>query len=422
VDPGQELELNMTTPLHLLRKTAAREHGSALVIAIVLMTFMLGSTLALVTYVDRESGQTGVNRTRETAFNFAEAALNSEVYALARKWPGSTKAADAGFKGTCSSSVSGPYCPLDSQLRGLFPTNDTAGATWKIDVRDNDEDSPDFYSDATVLDNADYDKDGNDQLWVRAEAVARGKKRVMVAQVRAESQPEDIVHAALLSGSLDLQNSGNKTTIDNDLGGVLSVRCTWNGPVQPCVGYEDITKKLDKLSQQITPFPGADAIDGYTGPPVLSAEAIERLKATADAYGTSYTACPSTLTGKVVYLDIPSGCKYTGNNVFNSPSQPGMLIVNRGKLEFGGTINFYGVIVHLNADNLSSTLIDLGGNGCVEGGVLVEGNGATHAGASGNACGGNGNIKYNPYMYGAVKSLANAGIIQNTWRELTPGT
>jgi hypothetical protein len=418
----------MTTPLHLFRKNAARERGSALVIAIVLMTFMLGSTLALVTYVDNESGQTGVNRTRETSFNFAEAALNAEVYQLARKWPGADNAAGQGFKATCSSSVSGSYCPLDSQLRGLFPTVDTAsGATWKIDVRDNspanDDDPSEFYSDATVLGNPEYDKNEDGQLWVRAEAVARGKKRVMVALVRAESQPEEIVHAALLSGSLELQNSGNKVTIDNSLGGVVRVRCTWNGPVQPCVGYDDPSNKdLDKLGEQISPFPGVDAMDGYTGPPILSAEEIERLKATANAYGTSYTSCPSTLTGKVVYLDVPSGCKYTGNQDFNTPSQPGMLIVNRGELEFAGTINFYGVIVHLNADQLSSVVVDLGGNACVEGGVLVEGNGAIHAGASGNACGDHGNIKFNPYMFGAVKSLANAGIIQNTWRELTPGT
>jgi hypothetical protein len=409
----------MTTRMQLLRKTAARERGSALVIAIVLMTFMLGSTLALVTYVDSESGQTRVNRTRETAFNFAEAALNSEVYQLARKWPGKGQPT---FQGTCSSSQPGTYCPLDSQLRGLFPTTDTAsGATWKIDVRDNDPDNPDFYSDATVLDNAQYDKDDDGQLWVRAEAVARGKRRVMVAQVRAEEQPEEIVHAALLSGSLELQNVGKKITIDNSLGGVLRVRCTWNGPVQPCVGYDN-GQPEDKLSQQISPYPGADNMDGYTGPPVLSAEAIARLKATAESYGTSYTACPSTLTGKVVYLDVPSGCKFTGNQVFNNASQPGMLIVNRGLLDFAGTIHFYGVIVHLNADALSSTVIELGGTACVEGGVLVEGNGQTHAGASGHACDPDGNIKFNPYMYGAVKSLANAGIIQNTWRELTPGT
>jgi hypothetical protein len=414
----------MTTPLTLFRKTAARERGSALVTAIVLMTFMLGSTLALVAYVDNESGQTGVNRTRETAFNFAEAALNAEVYQLAQKWPGAQA-----LEATCSPSQTGTYCPSDSQLRGLFPTADTAsGATWKIDVRDNvgdegdDPDDGDFYSDATILGQPAFDANKDHKLWVRAEAVARGKKRVMVALVRAEEQPEEIVHAALLSGSLELQNSGNKTTIDNDLGGVLRVRCTWNGPVQPCVGYSDVIKNLDKLDDQISPFPGADDIDGYTGGPVLTADAIARLKATAEAYGTSYAGCPpgDNLSGNVVYLE--TGCKVTGNHVFNSPSQPGMLIVNRGKLEFGGTITFYGVIVHLNADNTSSVVVDLGGNACVEGGVLVEGNGATHAGASGNACGSEGNIKYNPYMYGAVKSLATAGIIQNTWRELTPGT
>jgi hypothetical protein len=409
--------------MRALRTASASDRGSALVTAIVLMTIMLGSTLALMAYMDTETDQTRVNRTRETAFNFAEAALNAEVYQLARRWPGADNADDLGFKGTCSSSQTGEYCPPDAQLRGLFPTPhaETGAATWKVDVRDNvgdTEESRQFYSDATALNAPAYDANQDDRMWVRAEAVARGRKRVMVALVRAEEQAEEIVHAALISGSLELQNKGNKVTIDNSLGGDLRVRCTWNGPTQPCVGYED-GEPADKLSKQISPFPGANNMDGYTGPTVLSAESIARLKATAESYGTYFTGCPSTLTGKVVYL--VNGCKFTGNNTYNSPAEPGMLIVEQGTLEFAGTMQFYGVIVHLNTAGVADTLVDLGGNACVEGGVLVEGQGQTKVGSSGGGCD-DGNIKFNPDMYGAVKSLATAGIIQNTWRELTPGT
>jgi hypothetical protein len=409
--------------MRALRKTAASDRGSALVTAIVLMTIMLGSTLALMAYMDTETDQTRVNRTRETAFNFAEAALNAEVYQLARRWPGADNADDLGFEGTCSSSQTGAYCPADAELRGLFPTPhaETGAATWKVDIRDNvgnTEEERQFYSDSAALNAPTYDANQDDRMWVRAEAVARGRKRVMVALVRAEEQAEEIVHAALISGSLELQNKGNKVVIDNSLGGDLRVRCTWNGPVQPCVGYNN-GQPADKLSQQISPFPGADDMDGYAGPPVLSAESIARLKETAKSYGTYYTSCPSTLTGKVVYL--VNGCKFSGNNAFNSPAEPGMVLVERGALQFTGTMEFYGVMVHLNLDGVDDVLVDLNGNSCVEGGVLVEGQGRVSVGSSGGGCD-DGNIRFNPDMYGAVKSLATAGIIQNTWRELTPGT
>ena len=58
---------------------------------------------------------------------------------------------------------------------------------------------------------------------------------------------------------------------------------------------------------------------------------------------------------------------------------------------------------------------------CVRGGVIVEGSGATSVGSSGNSCNGEANLVFDPIAFGAVKSLATAGIVQNTWRELTAG-
>ena len=131
---------------------------------------------------------------------------------------------------------------------------------------------------------------------------------------------------------------------------------------------------------------------------------------------------PATLTGKVVWLENIT-CSYTGNSTFNTLANPGVLFLNGGKLSLGGTTNFNGVIYYTDLDGTntipsSPAVIDLGGNTHVEGGVIVDGAGLVTVGSSGGQ--GDGNIKFNGNAFGRVRSLATAGIIQNTWRELTP--
>ena len=58
----------------------------------------------------------------------------------------------------------------------------------------------------------------------------------------------------------------------------------------------------------------------------------------------------------------------------------------------------------------------------LRGGVYIDGKGRLTVGSSGNA--GNGgvpNLTYDPTVVGNVTAYGNAGIIQNTWRELTAG-
>jgi hypothetical protein len=51
--------------------------------------------------------------------------------------------------------------------------------------------------------------------------------------------------------------------------------------------------------------------------------------------------------------------------------------------------------------------------------VLVNGPGTTLVGSSGAGCP-DGNISYDPNAFGALKSIATAGIVQNSWREVRP--
>jgi hypothetical protein len=405
-----------------MRRRLASEDGWAVVTALLLLTAMLASSIALAAFVDNQTQQSGATRNRETAFNMGEAALNAQVVALTRNW---SYVPTLPLPSCGAGLAAAKSCPADASLRALFPTSDATGATWHTDIRDNAAPYTSFYSDALLgAGYAAYDANHDDRVWVRATAMARGRTRTLVALVRAQQEQEDVVHSALVTGSLDLRNSGNKVVIDAGSGGTVDVTCTPQpGESTPCLGYawkssQSSSQFLAQVGQQIQPN---NVTTGYSGGLGLSQEALDRLKMTAWANGTYYdasTGCPTSLDG-VVWIAGLQCSDFTGNTDINAPpKQPGFLIVDSGTLRFRGTGTYYGVLIHLNTTASTGILIDLNGDTCIKGAVLVDGPGTTTVGSSGNGCPGGGNISYDPSAFGAVKSIATAGIVQNSWREL----
>ena len=396
-----------------------------MVTAMLLMVIMLGTSLALAAYVDTQTSMSRVQRTRETAFNLAEAALNQQVVALNRLGSWSTSSPIP----ACTPAATDTRCPAASQLSKLIPTADVdSTSTWRTDVRDDQSPYTSFYDDSLLSSTTSYDANGNHKVWVRATATASGKTRTIVALVRAEQAPEDIIHAGILAGALNLSNNGNKLVIDGSLGGAVDVSCT---PVQggsPCVGYgwkgnETYTQLMNRVGQQIQP---ANVTATYPSGPIVSAETLARLKADAQGgYGNTFVQagqpCPASLTGKVVWLDPGTNCdlSFTGGD-FNTAQNPGFLIMNGGTLTFGGNASYHGIIINTNPLNLATSLVNIGGTACIDGNILVGGNGIVTVGSSGSGCNGGANVKFNPAAFDAVKSFGSAGIVQNTWRELPP--
>jgi hypothetical protein len=116
-------------------------------------------------------------------------------------------------------------------------------------------------------------------------------------------------------------------------------------------------------------------------------------------------------------------CRYTnsapaspGTSICcNTQQSPGLYIVKRGKVDFGGNIEFWGVVYHANLDNSSNErLVETSGTSAIRGGVLVDGNGGVYAGSSGD------NIVYNAFSFDDIKAVGTAGVVQNTWREIVP--
>lgn len=396
--------------------------GWVLLTSVMLLSAMFVLSTAVVQIVDVQSGQAKRQRVRETAFNLAEAALNAQIFSLSRDWPGAGSATNQ--YPNCTGASGSTRCPSNAQVVSLIPSGEAASATWGTTVRDNGGASAaTFYQDSTVLAQPGYDANGDGQVWVRATATAEGKTRTLIGLIRAEQQEEDIPHAALITGRLDISNMGNKIIIDASAGSGLPtamVRCTpVLGELTSCLGHpiglgpigNTLAALNTYLGRQLSPNV---TTTGYTGGAAMTPEARARLRATAIADGTYYASCPPNLAGHVVYI-AAGDCSYTGNTTYNTAANPGVVLMESGSLYIGGTVNYNGILYHANLGNSTGTAITIQGNATIIGGVLVDGPGLTIAGSSKT------NIQLSPNAFRAVSSYGAAGVVQNTWREIRPG-
>lgn len=412
----------MTAALSRLRR---EEEGWALFTALTLMVVMLGIGVGTYGYVDGQTDQSRVSRVKESAFNLAEAAMNAQIFQLARDWPG--KGAAANPYPSCTQSSTATRCPSATQLRDLFSSPDVdAAAGWTTAVRDNNSNATqNFYSDEQTKTAPGYDANGDGKMWVRAEATAKGRKRTLIALVRAQEVAEDLPRGAVISGRLSISNMGHKVIIDAQGGGstesgIVAVRCTpklletvaclghplGSGPIGDALG--DLQSFLNfQISPNVAQV-------GYGYAPAMTAEARARMKAAAIANGTYYASgCPTLagLAGQIVYIEN-GNCAYTSNGRINTASAPGMILMARGSFYLGGTSTYHGILYHANEAGSTGNLVQVQGNATIEGGVLVDGDGTTIAGSSKL------NVRLDPNAYNAVKSYGSVGIVQNTWREI----
>jgi Tfp pilus assembly protein PilX len=412
------------------------EDGIAIVVAVILLAFMLILGLAAASFVDGQSNLTGKQRQRETAFNVAEAALNAQITQIGHHWAG--KNAETIPSIAFTQCPGGTYCPADGELKALVPSADTkVPIAWKTNVYDNSGGLAAHFADSRIAGQCGCDANKDQKVWVRAEATVRGHKRVIVSLVQEQFQAESVPHAALISGSLTIRNNGLHSGAIIESGtGVVAVRCTVAPPEnssQECLGQplgKPPTQNPDDwnnlLSNQISGWAGA--VQGYDPEPVFSQDQVDRFINTARAESTYYTSCPASLAGQVVVVNTTGTCSYTGSDEWNTQADPGFLIFlnSNSALSLGGTTTYNGVIYHANSGQTdplalgsdpqsTGSLIITGGNTLIRGGVIIDGPGRMEAGESGM------NIQFDDHGYDAVKSLAAAAIVQNSWRELQPG-
>jgi hypothetical protein len=409
-----------------MREKLAEERGNVLVTAIMLMAVMLSVGMAVASTVDTQTAQSRKERERESTFNLAEAALSAQTFILGRRGTGTVSNP---YPGTgCASGSTNFFCPSSDTLMRSY-TGDAsqvdfgADTTWKTDVLDDADASgaPVRFWDDSYLSVANwprYDADGNRHVWVRSEANVRGHKRAIVAWVKIEDRIVSFPRYAVLSGYVHGKNSGGHggRPLVNSTGSLgIAVRCN-QLPQSPCIDLNP-TK-----GPQLQP-PGNVQLS-YPNSTAIGADELAALEDMAKANGTWYASCPANPNGDVVYVKNAGTCRYTNSapaapggsgKCCNSSTNPGLFILERGTVDFGGNIEFWGVVYHANLDNSNAErLVETSGTSMIMGGVLVDGNGGVYAGSSGD------NIVYNAFSFDDIKAVGTAGVVQNTWREILP--
>ena len=377
----------------------ASESGSALVAAMAVMMVMMMSGLATYELVDAQQNQSGQERIRESAFNVAEAGLDTQAFVLSRDWPGTSAGA---YPSECTQSSTGRGCPDPQNVRDAFDKNVDVGsdATWSTSVHDNGGPNPNFYDDATALNEPAWDANQDDRVWVRAEGVAKGRRRVIVALVKVDLVTEQTPLNVITAGHMSTNNNGNKTIVDTK-GRPLALRCK----------SQNNAKCADYRAGQVSP-PTVE--EGYTGGNALSEAAIDRLRTRAIAEGTYYpSGCPGDPSGAVVFVE-QGDCSYTTGSA-NSPSNPGMFVIMNGTLYTGGNFEYYGLLYMGNRQNTSGDVVTMRGTSLIQGAVAIDGDAGIEAGASKE------NVIFDDLPFNNLRSYGSAGIVQNSWREIKGG-
>jgi len=414
------------------------ERGSALVPALVVVGLLLTSGAAMLATIDTQQRESRRERVRESSFQLVEGVLNTQIFRLSKRWPGAS-ASTAPYPVACPSAVSTVDCPSATTLKGIYNNVDQgtwSTVRWATQVRDDDNggtpSNGSFWSDTMLATAPAYDRNGNDRLWVRAEATVRGRTRAVVALVKAEVVESRLVpNETIVAGWFQTTNQGaQKDFVDQSAGGSIIVRCGAGGEASlpsnqsaDCADWRETSHGSTVSPPRVYSRPAYG--NAYEDPEV----SIDALREQASMQGNYYpSGCPASLAGdvpgEIVFIENPgpAGCAYQANAVYNSPAKPGAVVIARGgMLELRGTLQYYGLIYHANLQETvdgfagaKQVLLKLQGNAKVVGGMVVDGfRGGVEVGSSGQ-----GQLTHSPNAGGALKTFGTAGIVQNSFREL----
>jgi Tfp pilus assembly protein PilX len=417
-----------------LEKLAGDEGGSALVAAIIILVVILGLGMAILSQADMQSRQTGVEAWGEATYNNAEAVLDAQANLLQRSWPAAATSA-------CNQrSTSSTFCPgaaLTSSFSTAYTGHLYANPQWTVTiVDDSGGESANYYSDQAASAAPSYDANRDGKVWIRAQTIIQGQKRVVVAEMVRQTTVVQLPRNTITSGGAFTSNRGNKVIIrttdaaaGSSLAGSINVRCgnsaTTPSYGDPCEGWDPRQGQLDPASNYQAGY--VDPNGGYSA---VSQTDLAALKQAAQSNGTYYNgACPTSLTG-LVYVDNPpgGGCTFLGGtwNMSSSPPAktdvPGMIIMGDGTLTFNGNISYFGVIYMVNASGTAPTsgactsaqqngpVFAVHGTGSIYGSIFVDKCGTIDAGSSAY------NLIFDSDAFNAATAATQPNLAKNTFR------
>ena len=374
------------------------ERGWGLVSSVLVVGILLSLSLPLMSLVDGQQLQSSHERKSESSFNLAEGALDASVFVLGKNWPA---VAGGAYPATCTNVSSTTGCPTPAVLASAYTGGDYTDPGWSIQIRDDD--GTEYYDPATVPSRPTWDANGNQRIWVRADAHAAKGERSVVALVRRIDRTIAFPRNAITSGWLEITPSAPKVYVDTQGNAAqpagVAVRCT-NPPPSP--------KCLDFRQGQVSP----DTVTmGFAGNTAVMAETLDQLRERAQALGTYSSGCPSSPAGALVFVES-GNCSYAGGGSANSSAVPGMFVVATGRITFSGSFDYYGMVYGANLQASTDAVVSIQGTATVFGSIAVDGAGGVRAGSSGP------NVVYNDGIFPNITTFSGAAPVQGTWREL----
>jgi Tfp pilus assembly protein PilX len=395
-----------------VRARLAEARGSALVVAVMVVTLMMALGLAAYGYVDSESRQASLERKRESAFNQGDGLIAAQTYVLSRAWPGSSSAAypTCTWSGTAltasGANTDTTKCPNASAMSNTFNNKDyAASSSWITMVRDNTDAAgaaTPYFDQTVTLARPSYDANGDNQVWVYAKATVRGRSRVVIERVQAEPARVVFPKNVLTAGSFHVTTGGPKPFLQLN-GSTLALRCA-SASTSGCY----TTTKSNQVQG-----PGKTAF-GWGGTHQITPVELDYLRQTAVANGTYYATCPTSPVGKLVFVES-GDCTYNGNSTWNSASAPGMFVVVSGTLKFIGNPTYYGAIYMYNQQGATCNPgpFDAGGASYIQGAILIDGQGCFDVGA-------NTRVVYDANAIQNITYYGNMALVRSSYREIKP--
>jgi Tfp pilus assembly protein PilX len=412
-----------------MRARASDETGFALISVLLLIFVMLAVGIALLARSDSQQNLSAQERTRESSFHLAEAALNAQALQLARGWP-----TTAAVPTSCTPTSTSTLCPQASVISGGYNGKDYASScaqspatpAWTTSVRDNA--AGEQYWTTAVSSRAAYDANGDGSVWVRSTASAQCDVVSVVSIVSRLSAPMDFPSNVISANWFGTTNQGRKVFVDT-LGAYaqppsirpstsasqpspIAVRCT-NLTAAACQSYASTKGQVQ---------PPAIQANATISSSALTPSQLQSLERQASAAGTLWTSCPpgganlSSPAGAPVYVKGPCNITLSGNTTVNSPASPGVLVIENGTFSLNGSAGFYGLLYAVNKQGSSGAVVSIGGSSAIQGVVSVDGLGGVSVGSSKTG------LIFDPRAPTLLRGDAGAAPNKNTFRVLPSQT
>jgi type II secretory pathway pseudopilin PulG len=407
---------------------ARGQTGSSLIMIIGVIAALAILAAALVVLIVNVQADSARDRQQTRAFNVTEAALDDALAILAARWPTTLELTPQFSESTFVDRY------LADGLAAQYP--DLSVQVWFYDDAIGEDASGDSYDtngDGIVSadDGWTYDMNGNDRIYVEAQATAGDRSSRVRALVMRDTISFQIPRGVAFYTEGDLRTHGGSEVIGIDPGGEPPAGYGVVGYIhdaytnQGGTSYDpDVTvyagefaSNPAELSGNVVISPDIPEVESMLDPRIL--DYLEFMSQPDNYYTdpddvsdhymepTADDPDPDDLTG-LVYIESTELAKYQVLGTFNSEDDPGVLIVRGGSLELTGGGEYYGLIY------VDGGTTDLGGV-VVHGAVICAGGGASELGGSQT-------ISYNDKVWLALNddiTLA-AKLVPNTWRELQP--